>query len=272
MTGAAAVLLPVLLTGCGSDLTELIPKRLVPSTGAEPRCADSTSYPGGGLYAPDVSDTTGMVLNGNAASVDGVLRVASATRNAVGSAYFAETISLDPGTNFSAHFALRIGGGDLQTGADGMAFVLQSSPDGPRALGLDGGGLGHQNVLPSVALEFDPYHNDPDPPGGHLALMLDGEISDGLVGYVNPTFALNDGVKRYVWVDYDASSLRLSVYIADETSRPSVPLLTHTGLSLSATLGAAAYVGFSASAGERFNDHDVIGEAWFTKSALRTCQ
>ncbi len=263
MTRAFALLLPALLAGCGTEVTDLIPK--LP-------CADSRVYPGGGLHAADVSNSAGMTLNGSAVAMAPVLRLSNASKNSVGSAYFTEPLSLDPSSNVSAYFSLRIGGGDMLDGADGLAFVLQSSPDGVHALGGSGGGLAYQNVRPSLAVEFDPYHDDPDPPGGHVAIMRDGDIDNGLVAFANPEFHLNDGVVRHVWIDYAAAVDQVQIYISDRAARPDAPLLTQGGLGLSASLGPAVFVGFSASTGERLNDHDLIGEAWAVASVLPACK
>ncbi len=263
MTGAVSLLFSALLVGCGGELTDLIPKQ---------DCVDAAVYPGGGLHTSNISEASGLALNGDASVVDGVLRVAPASRNAAGSAFFSEPISLSETTNLSAHFALRVGGGDLLTGADGMAFLLQSSTQGASALGLDGGGLGYQNVSPSWTVEFDPFQNPPDPPGPHVALMRDGDINNGLVAYAAPNFALNDGVTRNIWVDYQASSRTLSVYMSDSPDPPADPLLITSDVDLAGSLGAQVYAGFSASAGERFNDHDVVGQVWVVPTALPKCR
>jgi hypothetical protein len=258
----ACALLLLATCGCGSELTDLIPARL---------CSDWGTYPGGGLHAPDAT-LAPLTLNGDAAIVDGVLRVTPALKNALGSAYFSEPLALATDTSLSVRFSFRIGGGGGLDGADGMALVLQSSPTGPNALGLDGGGLGYQNITPSIALELDPYVNIPDPPaGGHIALMLDGDINVGLQTFAYPPFVLNDGVTRHLWLDYAAAESTLRVYVSDTAEKPRDALLTQPALSLYERLGPTAYVGFSASAGERFNDHDVLGEVWAVTDPEAPC-
>ena len=44
-------------------------------------------------------------------------------------------------------------------GADGIAFVMHNDPAGPSALGLEGGGIGYQEISNSV-VEFDTYMNN----------------------------------------------------------------------------------------------------------------
>lgn len=256
-------LLCLLLGGCGKEVTDLIPARV---------CIYPEGYTGQGPYAADVASSAGLTLNGSAAVVDGVLRLTSATRNAVGSAYFSAPLALDSSTSLHARFAVRIGGGDGVDGADGLAFVLQSSEQGAAAIGLDGGGLGFQNVAPSAAIELDTYPNVPDPVSApHVALMQNGDINGGLLGFGEPPFVMNDGVKRQCWVDYDASLQTLSVYLSEQGEKPSAPLFTQTSFSLLALLGPSIYAGFSASAGERFNDHDVVGAAWVGTGDGQAC-
>jgi hypothetical protein len=266
MRGALVGFSVTLLVGCGTELTDLIPA-LPP-----PACVDGTTFTGQGLLSPDVATDTGLTLNGNASATTGALRVTSALRNAVGSAYFAQPLIIDESTSLFAHFSQRIGGGDGINGADGLAFVLQSSSQGSAALGLDGGGMGFQNISPSIAFELDTYPNPPDPiMAGHVAIMLNGEIDSAPLAFAAPPFVLNDGVTHYTWVDYDAATYTWDVYVGDQPSKPGSPLISHSALSLPATLGTTFYAGFSASAGERFNDHDLIGSVWIGTSNDPKC-
>src|SRR5262249_13324189 len=148
--------------------------------------------PGGGFYKTDITDTSGMVLNGNAVVVDGVLRLANATQQiSSGTAFFSALVPFDAGTSIFAHFSVRIGGGQGLTGGDGMAFVLQSSPAGARALGESGEGLAYKGLLPSVAVELDTFHNDTDPIGQHVALLTGGDTTRHLA-YATVPSSLND--------------------------------------------------------------------------------
>ena len=250
--------------GCGSELTELIPKR---------KCADESRDSPQGLYSADVATDPQLQLNGAASSLGGVLRLTSASRNAVGSAYFTTPLSLTSATSCFVHFASRISGGDGVNGADGLAFVLQSSDQGAAALGLDGGGLGFHNISPGVALELDTYPNVPDPiQGAHVAIMLNGMINDPPLAWAVPPFVLNDGAIHHTWVDYDAPATTLRVFLSDTADKPPEPLLSYTGLALATVLGPQAWAGFSASAGERFNDHDIVGAASIATTTEPLCE
>jgi len=62
------------------------------------------------------------------------------------------------GIGFATSFSFSFSNFDSQfQGADGMAFVIQSSS--PTALGEAGGGIGYDGLSASVAIEFDTYMN-----------------------------------------------------------------------------------------------------------------
>jgi hypothetical protein len=213
-----------------------------------------------------------MVLNGDAASIEGVLRLATADLEiSSGSAYIASPVSFDGNTSLFAHFAFRIGGGQGKAGADGMAFVLQSSSSGASALGKSGEDIGYGTVAPSVAIEIDTYSNVTDPPGQHIGLITAGDTKQHIAS-ASPGFELNDGVVRYLWVDYDASLDLLEAYLSDRDEQPTMPLLTHTGFDFGGALGSEVYAGFSGATGGSRNHHDVLGQAWVVTSPLPKCR
>ena len=259
MRGGSVALL-LCLASCGPRTTNLVSKRL---------CAESAGFLDASTQRPDVAAPSALVLNGEAAAVDGVLRLIPALKNGVGSAYFRDSLAFDTTTSLFAHFAFRIGGGDGELGGDGLAFVLQSSAAGANALGLGGEGLGCKAVTPSIAIDFDTVSNYSEPDSDHIGLSLNCDPAAPLAFAVTPP--LNDGVVRYVWIDYDGVSRELRVYMSNSRERPGAASLTHAGLDFSSVLGDAAFVGFSASSGEATNEHDVVGEAWFSPVAPGYC-
>ncbi|MCJ8165350.1 gliding motility-associated C-terminal domain-containing protein [Pontibacter sp. E15-1] len=68
-------------------------------------------------------------------------------------------------------------------GADGIAFLFHNDSRGFEATGATGGGLGFSQpygISPSVAIEFDTWHNENDPADiavDHTALSYNGDIS-----------------------------------------------------------------------------------------------
>jgi hypothetical protein len=241
-------------------------------------CLDPTSYPGGGLHEVDVANPSAMVLNAGASLVAGVLRIVRVGGPTSGSAFFAAPIAFDSRTSILAHFTSRMGGGDGENGADGMVFVLQSSPRGATAVGDGGERLGYaggdridfQAITPSVGVEFDTAQNPGDPNANHVALLANGDVTNHLA-YATPSFRLNDGVIRNVWIEYEANSHLLEVYMTDGPTHPSMPLLSSSSLDFSTILGSDVYVGFTAANGGNLNDHDLVGEAWIVPSVLSKC-
>lgn len=259
--------------GASPEVEAAIDAPVPASDGSGPaNCIDSSAYPGNGVYKADFSDVSDMILNGTAVATEGALRLAGVEAGGVGSAYISAPFAFDSHTSFFAHFAMRIGGGAGQSGSDGMAFVVQSSLAGPKAVGNGGGGLAYDGVKPSIAVEFDTFFNPAtDPDGNHVALLADGNSSVH-IAHATPPFRLNDGVLRNVWIDYDWSIDLLEVYMSDDTARPSAPLLKHAGGSYMASLGSLVYIGASAATGTSRNDHELHGEAWIVTSPLAKCR
>jgi len=236
-------------------------------------CIDSSLYPGGGIFKADFSDVSDMTINQGASTLaGGAIRLVSTTGIEMGSAYFTMPVAFDSTTSIYARSAMRIGGGAGGAGTDGMAFVVQSSADGPTAIGIAGGGLGYERVKPSVAIEFDTFFNPAsDPDGNHVALIANGDVLTHIASAM-PTFDLNDGVVRNVWVDYDATQKLLEVYMSDGPTKPGSALLRDSGFDFATALGTSVYIGFSAASGSSKNDHDLLGEAWFVTSKLPKCR
>ncbi len=250
----------LLLTGCGTRTNNLVPKRL---------CAGTTLASEPGAELPDVADALGLLLNGDAAVVDGVLRLTSAQKNRASSAFLAEPMAFGPSSSFHAKFAFRVAGGPGELGADGMAFVLQSSEAGSSALGRGADGLGYRTITPSVVIEFDTASNEFDPSDDHIALTSNGNPEVHLA--FAATLPMNDGVLRYVEIDYLAETRALDVYVSTSPERPASATLSYSALDFSAVLGEQVFVGFSASTGEGFNDHDLIGPASFSTAPPTEC-
>ena len=240
--------------------------------GCEERCSciDSAQYPGGGVHKIDFSDVSDMVLNQGATSVAGALRLVGVDGPGLGSAYISAPFAFDAHTSLFAHFAIRIGGGAGKSGADGMAFVVQSSPMGAKAVGVGGGGLAYEGVSPSIAVEFDTFFNPAtDPQPNHVAFLAAGNPSIH-IAHAAPPFLLNDGAVHYVWMDYDWTIDLLEVYLGDEVTKPM--FFKHAAASFVAALGNQVYLGASAATGTLRNEHELHGEARVVMSPLAKCR
>jgi gliding motility-associated-like protein len=139
-------------------------------------------------------------------------------------------------------------------GADGMAFVLQ--PLSVNA-GSSGGGLGYQNIAPSLAIEMDTYQNNTDPSYDHMALQVNGVVTHGtgstLAGPIQ-TSATSSNVEDCAW-----HSLQVSWNPTTQTftvSFDGVVRMTYSGNILAAFGGTPqAYWGFTAATGGASNQH-----------------
>jgi len=221
---------------------------------------------GASLIFPDFSSTAGLQLNGNAAQVGNVLRVAPASAFASGSVFSSSAVTLNSQVSFSTFFSFRVSanggiGDEDGIGADGLAFVVQTNSS---TVGSAGGGIGYGGVGNSVAVEFDTFNNGPsdDNNGNHIGIGFNGNL-DSNPQFNLPTgvgFAdrLNNGNVRYAWVDYAGLTDQLEVRFSDTPTRPLLPILTTT-TDLTTVLGSSnAFVGFTSATGSAFSNHDIL--------------
>lgn len=213
--------------------------------------------------------TGGLVLLRAAERSGNKLRLTPAVEQDVGAAWFAEKQAVANGFETSFAFQLTQQGG-LGRGADGFAFVLQNI--GPAAIagrGSAGGfalgdGRGYRKspgIPSSIAVFFDTYQNRDagDPSGNYIAICTNGRLRD--MRWPPPRLAytrklkvkLKDGRVHAVRVTYQPPVL--SVYL----DNPAAPVLTST-LDLTMVTGPAgmAYVGFTASTGAGYENHDIL--------------
>ncbi|MFT4152798.1 lectin-like domain-containing protein [Parafilimonas sp.] len=161
---------------------------------------------------------------------------------------------LDLSQPFDYSFQVYLGCADT-SGADGIAFVLQSSDSG---VGNVGAGLGFQEITPSIGITIDTYQNgvQDDPAYDHVAIQADGNTfhhSDyNLVGPV-PVFADSGNIEDCNWHvleiswDPDANLIEVSI---DGDLRLS---LTKDIIQDIFSNNSIVYWGFTASTGTNFN-------------------
>ena len=223
-----------------------------------------------------LTDLDKAQINGDAQKIGPMLRLTPDEPSKAGSAFLPTPFALSPNSIIHTHFTFQISGVNLDSDqrSDGLAFVIQNDPRGASALGNGGEGLGYgfndtggnpvNTITPSVAIEFDthqnsfPLRNSNDPDGNHVALIINGEVNNHLA-FNSPSFSLNNGTSRFVWIDYVGVSKKLEVFLATENTKPATPAISTT-LDLAATVGNKAFFGFSAGTGEGFNSHDIL--AW----------
>jgi glucose/arabinose dehydrogenase len=256
----------------GNELFSVAVDRPTGATLRAPRTAQVTivdnDVPAGETFLldfPSFANASRLQLNGSAATTSNVLRLNNGLEQK-GSAFYKDALSLDTNTSFQTQFQFRLNGGNGTNGADGFTFMLQDAAGGNLALGGIGGSLGYAGTgAKSLAIEFDTYDNgDYDPNDNSIAILRDGVIQSNL-GIATAPFDLNSSVPLNAWVDYNGTTDRLEIYLANTQAKPSTPLLSQT-IDLTAILGNSAYIGFSGGTGGLFNNQDI--ENWkFTTNA-----
>ncbi|WP_145943860.1 lectin-like domain-containing protein [Candidatus Rhodoluna planktonica] len=147
--------------------------------------------------------------------------------------------------------------GSQDSGADGMAFVLQ--PNSTSNLS-QGGGLGYQGITPSLAVELDTYPNTSDSNDSstdYMSFTVNGDTDHSSL--VNQGFSqvavgnLEDGTWRSFRFTYNATSKIAKAYLAG------VEKLS-TQIDLSTLFSASSgnvYWGFTAATGGMNNQQQV---------------
>ena len=204
-------------------------------------------------------------VNGNAYSNSSyganyyTLTQAAAGQN--GSIWFDKKIDL----TFPFTFNYSVYQGNTQTGADGMAFVLQQS--GTSVVGGSGSGMGYGGILNSLDLEYDTYVNGDfqayDPSFDHMGLMKNGEyhhfsdatkkVSTDLVKPVSFSSNVKDGKFHTSSIQWDPITKTLVAYFDGKK------VLSYTGDIVKNIFNnsSAVYFGFTGSTGSSKNEHSV---------------
>ena len=216
------------------------------------------------LAYDDFESTAGLQVNGTAHRAPPVLRIAN--ESGTGTVFTTQPV-IGQHVSWSTRFVLRMHSG-TNPPADGMAFVVQSDPNGAGALGAGGGGLGYatyeplgfRGIVPAAVVEFDIWHNPPqeanDPNANHVAITTNGQ-HDATIADGTPGFQMYGAEAVYVWVDYDAVGKRLEVFVNDADFKPSTSLVG-TDLDLGGILDGPARAGFTAARGDFAANFDVL--------------
>jgi hypothetical protein len=222
----------------------------------------------------DFSSTAGLRLNGSARRVNNgidpqlVLRLARAAESQGGSAYTSTAVDV---SRFSTNFTFRItnpgGATDSsgQSGADGLAFVIQSVSSS--ALGAGGGGLGYLGIGPSIAVEFDTWHNSEfvDANSNHIGIDTAGSIQSLQTAAVSPRF--DDGSLWHAWINYDGTILEVRT---NQTGTRPIDATLRRTLDVLPLLGRdSAFVGFTAATGGAYGNHDIVSWEYRNLPALQ---
>lgn len=220
-----------------------------------------------GFQFTDFSSTAGLRLVGAAKCVNGVLRLTGTEHHVAGAVWFQQKEMVGAGFDTEFQFQLTHQGG-MGPGADGFAFVLQNS--GPQAIGGPGSAGGfalsdpvrYRNaagIPQSIAVFFDTFRNAEtrDPSDNYAAICTAGTPKK--MRWPPPRLASTRKLPVKL-KDQKIHSVRivfqrpiLSVYLDGR------PILTSTvDLSTVVDTQGAAFVGFTASTGAGFEDHDIL--------------
>jgi hypothetical protein len=212
---------------------------------------------------PDFESLSSLSLAGSAQQEGRVLRLTPSQRDVAGAAWFRDKQPVANGFESVFQFRLTEQGG-LGKGADGFAFVLQNS--GSSALGADGSGGGFAlrddasvGIPESIAVFFDTFQNTEigDPSNNFITICTAGTPKE--MHWPPPRLALTKklGVNLK---DRKIHTARITyqppvfaVYLDDARVLVStVDLSTVTGTD------GAAWVGFTASTGGGYENHDIL--------------
>jgi len=159
--------------------------------------------------------------------------------------------------NFGNITGADAGSNDLGTGADGIAFVLQTA--GLGALGGDGENIGYGGITSSFAIEMDTWQNDAfqpnptdrkDPESDHVAFMAGGDPTHNTMANVHLVGDLEDGAWHPITISWNPATDVLSLTLDGNT-------YNYNG-DVAAMLGAGdVYWGFTSATGGAVNNHRV---------------
>ena len=222
---------------------------LAPRTSTVTIIDDDVSLPN----SPTFANSDGINLNG-VAWVDGTnLNVTGNVRSQAGSAFYETPVAIDENTSFQAQFQFWIGGHGGTSGESGLTFTLQNSARGSDAIGPYAYWLGYQEIENSIAVEFDTVRNTWDTASREISVLKGGDVRTPLSTAASP-YTLNDSREYYAWVDYNAASDKLAVFISDTPTKPEFATTVAT-VELENEVGSQAYIGFTAASFNRPNQH-----------------
>jgi hypothetical protein len=217
----------------------------------------------------DFASIRGLSLVGDATVSGAALRLTPAKGDRSGAVWFREKQSVASGFETTFQFQLTHQGG-LGHGADGFAFVLQNS--GPEAIGGLGSAGGfavadrdyhHKGTaIPwSIAVFFDTYRNkeEGDPSANYIAFCTYGKPSE--MRWPAPRLAFTPSLSVQL-KDRNVHTARirfqpptLSIFLDDS---PAPVLESVVDLSIVVDQQGSAWVGFTASTGGGYENHDIL--------------
>jgi hypothetical protein len=231
--------------------------------------------------AQTATDRAALTFNGSAKLLTGpkgvsVLWLTPAQIGQAGSVFTTDRVVSNPTYAFATFFQFEMTDPGPGGASDGMTFVLQA--ESASALGGSGGCLGYAGtlssgcappsggIMPSVAVEFDTWHNvGVDYNDNHVGILTDGQFIEidpqTPYGVTNcqPTGAfgcMSNGDVWSVWIEYDGASL--NVALADNSTTRPANIISYP-IDIPTLLGnTSAFVGFTAGTGAGYENHYIL--------------
>ena len=190
------------------------------------------------------------INNGNSSYLgNGEYRLTRAIGGQFGAVWYQNKLNLN--ADFNLEFDIFLGNKD--SGADGMAFVLQPLSTNQ---GSSGGGLGYQGINPSLAVEFDTYRNSSDPSQDHVALMKNGTVNHFSSNNLSGPFTvsnLENGAYHSLKISWEKATNNFKVIFKGNT------IINYTGDIINDIFSgnSGVFWGFTAATGGLNNDQRV---------------
>ena len=222
----------------------------------------------------DFAAPRGVQLVSSASTPGRVLRLTPAENDKVGAAWFTAKQSVANGFDTAFQFQLTDQGG-LGDGADGFAFVIQGvgadaiaghGASGGFSLGDGTGDLSKPGIPNSVAVFFDTFKNreEKDPSDNYVSISTIGKLGGTqwpparLAMVKKLKVKLKDGKVHQARIVYQPPVMTIYLDGAGVLSSP-------VDLASVVDERGSAYVGFTASTGGGFENHDIV--SWSFRSA-----
>jgi hypothetical protein len=243
---------------------------------------------------PNFSTVSGLTLNQNAVQLGSALRLTASVASQRGTAFWNNPVSVALGfeTTFTFQVTALGGGG----GADGLAFIIHNDPRGVLALGNHASAIGYgafpttptgTAIANSLVVEFDMFqgifNGIADLSSNEISVHTGGtgdnsQGEDHSIGRANAPVNMKNGAVHTATIRYVPGTLSvllnnipvLSVPYNFDTGGQYIlgTALPVPGLSLFA--GGLATIGFGASCGGAYENHDIL--SWtYTSLANDPC-
>ncbi len=198
-------------------------------------------------YGGGFGSGSGMQANGKARFVSGALELTDGANTEAASSFYAQPISI---SGFTTTFTLQ----NTNAQANGLTFVLEDDPSGPKALGPANSALGYSygptqspRITKSVAIKFDLYTTV----GSHrdsTGLYTNGAYpgTAGALDMTSSGVVLASGHPLAVSMSYSGTTLSMTI-----TDTIIHAAYSHSwSINIPSSVGAStAYAGFTASTG-----------------------